>query len=118
LFESGEHFQKNILRQVFLGNPPGQVGANNADNQRIQVVDQFACRDLVTAAQLQHRLGESACDGGGRTSYMAAIELRCTSLDAVRESLRALPARGVHDQGSRVIVAASLACNTTIEFIE
>lgn len=74
--------------------------------------------DLVTAAQLQHRLGESACDGGGRTSYMAAIELRCTSLDAVRESLRALPARGVHDQGSRVIVAASLACNTTIEFIE
>ena len=74
--------------------------------------------DLVTAALLQHRLGESACDAGGRTSYMAAIELRSTGLDAVRESLRALPAKDVHDQGSRVIVAASLACNTTIEFIE
>jgi hypothetical protein len=74
--------------------------------------------DLVTAGLLQHRLGESACDGGGRASYMAAIELRCTSLDAVRTALRALPARGVHDQGSRVIVAAGLACNTTIEFIE
>ncbi|MCA3072037.1 MAG: VOC family protein [Rhodocyclaceae bacterium] len=74
--------------------------------------------DLVTAAQLQHRLGDSACESEGRTSYMAAIELRCTDLDAVRHCLRALPARGVHDQGSRVIVAASLACNTTIEFIE
>ena len=74
--------------------------------------------DLVTAGLLQHRLGESACDAEGRASYMAAIELRCTSLDAVRTALRALPARGVHDQGSRVIVAAGLACNTTIEFIE
>ena len=74
--------------------------------------------DVVTAGLLQHRLGESACDGEGRASYMAAIELRCTSLDAVRTALRALPARGVHDQGSRVIVAAGLACNTTIEFIE
>ena len=74
--------------------------------------------DLITAGLLQHRLGESACDGEGRASYMAAIELRCTSLDAVRTALRALPARGVHDQGSLVIVAAGLACNTTIEFIE
>ncbi|MCE2947136.1 MAG: VOC family protein [Betaproteobacteria bacterium] len=74
--------------------------------------------DLVTAALLQHRLGASACDGEGRASYMAAIELRSTGLDAVRQSLRALPSRDVHDQGSRVIVAASLACNTTIEFIE
>jgi hypothetical protein len=74
--------------------------------------------DLVTAALLQHRFGASACDGEGRASYMAAIELRSTGLDAVRQSLRALPARDVHDQGSRVIVAASLACNTTIEFIE
>lgn len=74
--------------------------------------------ELVSAGLLQHRLGESACDAEGRASYMAAIELRCTSLDAVRTALRALPARGVHDQGSRVIVAAGLACNTTIEFIE
>ncbi len=74
--------------------------------------------ELVTAALLQHRLGGSACEAGGRATYMAAIELRCSSLDAVRRSLRTLPARHVHDQGSRVIVAASLACNTTIEFIE
>jgi len=74
--------------------------------------------DLVTAALLQHRLGPSASDGGGRASYMAAIELRAAGLDAVRQSLRALPARDVHDQGSRVIVAARLACNTTIEFID
>ena len=74
--------------------------------------------DLVTATLLQHRLGASASDGEGRSAYMAAIELRCTGLDAVRQSLRAFPARHVHDQGSRVIVAASLACNTTIEFIE
>jgi hypothetical protein len=74
--------------------------------------------ELVQADALQHRYGAFACDGGGRASFMAALEIRCASLDAVRTALRALPARDVHDQGTRVIVAARLACNTTIEFVE
>ncbi len=74
--------------------------------------------DLVTAGALHHRYGEFACDAGGRDSYMAALEIRCTHLDALREALRALPARDVHDQRNRVTVAARRACNTTLEFIE
>jgi hypothetical protein len=74
--------------------------------------------ELVTADALQHRYGAFAGDAAGRDAWMAALEIRCASLDALRQALRALPARDVHDQGARVIVAARRACNTTIEFIE
>jgi hypothetical protein len=74
--------------------------------------------DLVNADALNHRYGDYACDGSGRDCYMAAIEIRCDSLDAAREALRALPARDVHDQGNRLIAAARIGGNATIEFIE
>jgi len=74
--------------------------------------------ELVTEDALQHRHGTFACEAGGRSTYMAALEIRCSRLDAARHALRTLPARDVHDQGTRVIVAARLACNTTLEFIE
>lgn len=74
--------------------------------------------ELVTAQSLQHRHGAFACEAGGRSTYMAALEIRCSSLATARNALRALPAQDVHDQGTRVIVAARLACNTTLEFIE
>jgi hypothetical protein len=44
---SREHFQKDVLGEVFLGHPAGQVGANDADDQRVEVVDQGTRRGLI-----------------------------------------------------------------------
>ncbi|MBC7779477.1 MAG: VOC family protein [Proteobacteria bacterium] len=74
--------------------------------------------DLVTPEALNRRYGDFATAANGRTSFMAALELRCASLDAARIALRALPARDVHDQGNRLIVAARRGFETTLEFIE
>ena len=74
--------------------------------------------ELVTAEALHHRYGDFAGDAAGRSAWMAGLALRCASLDALRLALRALPARDVHDQGSRVVVAARRATNTLLEFVE
>ena len=40
LVEAIEHLEENFLLEVLLGHPPGQVGADDAGNQRPEVGNQ------------------------------------------------------------------------------
>jgi hypothetical protein len=64
LIEVGEHFQKNILREILLGNPPGQAGTHNADDQRVKMINQLARRHPIplpdtgqAAKQIKRKIG-------------------------------------------------------------
>ena len=92
--------------------------STRSDEGRAELVLGHVRLELITARTLQHRLGEFAPEAGGRSAYMAALELRCTDLAATRAALRAMPPGEVNDQGSRLTVAARRAGNTTLEFID
>ncbi len=49
LVKSGEHLHKHLLGEVFLGDAARQVGAHNADDNGVQMFDQFACSNLIAA---------------------------------------------------------------------
>jgi hypothetical protein len=72
--------------------------------------------DVVTPATLAAEFGDAAPDGGGRDSYMAALEFRTRSLDAVMAAMGNGGVGGVHRQGGRVIVPASSAFGATLAF--
>jgi hypothetical protein len=58
LADTGEHFQKNILRQVFLRHAPRQMRTHNPDDQRVKVVHQRARRRLITLANAFKAAGQ------------------------------------------------------------
>ena len=58
--------------------------------------------------------GDAAADPVGRVDYLAAIELKVSSLGDTAERLRGVP--GVRIGPRRIVVAASAAFNTTLAF--
>ena len=58
--------------------------------------------------------GDAAADPAGRVDYLAAIELKVSSLANTAERLRGVP--GVRIEPRRIVVAASAAFNTTLAF--
>ncbi len=48
LLKPGKHFQKNILRKVFLGDATREMGTHDADNQRVKMIDQLTRGGLIT----------------------------------------------------------------------
>jgi hypothetical protein len=48
LVDSGEHFQKYLLGKVFLRDPAGQMGAGDADDEGVKVLDEVPCRVLIS----------------------------------------------------------------------
>ena len=44
----GKHLHKNLLRQIFLVEPPGQMRPDDFDDQGIQMLDQRAGGVLIT----------------------------------------------------------------------
>jgi len=71
--------------------------------------------EVVTPAVLRHRYGAAAPSGGGRTAWMAALELRTASLAAAAAALRDVA--GVHITAARVTVPAEAAMGVVLVFI-
>ena len=47
LCDAGEHFQENLLCEVFFGHAPRQARPHDANDHRVKVFDQFPRRPLV-----------------------------------------------------------------------
>ena len=58
LVQSGEHFHKNLLCEVFLQHAPGKMRAHDFNDQRVKVIDQFARRRLVALAHPRETGGQ------------------------------------------------------------
>ena len=70
--------------------------------------------ELVPPATIAAEFGDAAAAPAGRSEYLAALELRVSSLAATAERLRAVP--GVRREAMRLVVPAQAACNTTLAF--
>ncbi len=72
--------------------------------------------DVVTPDTLRAEFGDAATDGGGRDSYMAALEFRTRSTDAAWAAMQQGAIPGVHRRDGRVTVPASSAFGATLAF--
>jgi hypothetical protein len=70
--------------------------------------------ELATPAAVAAEFGETAPDAAGRREYLVGIELKVESIAATIERLRGTA--GVRVEGSRVVVPAAAAFNTTLAF--
>jgi catechol 2,3-dioxygenase-like lactoylglutathione lyase family enzyme len=70
--------------------------------------------ELTTPRTIAEEFGDTAADAAGRVEYLAALELKVSSLAATAERLRSVP--GVRIEPRRVLVPAGAAFNTTIAF--
>ena len=71
--------------------------------------------DVVTPAALRSEFGDAAPDGGGRDSFMAALTLRTSSLDAAAAAL-AQGGVAARREADRIVVPAGSAFGATLEF--
>jgi hypothetical protein len=72
--------------------------------------------DIVTPGAFQTEFNDPAADGGGRDSFMAALEFRTRSVDAAWEAMDSGAIRGARRDNGRVIVPAAAACGATLAF--
>ena len=99
-----------LFVRMFGGDAVRQTG----DGCRLLVgLSQF---DVITPAALQREFGDAAPDGAGRAEFMAALTLRTRSLDAVAEALQAGGIAGARRESDRIVVPASAAFGTVLEF--
>ena len=70
--------------------------------------------ELKMPRAIAEEFGEVPADPVGRLDYLAALELRVSSLATTAERLRSVP--GVRIEPRRVVVPASSAFNTTLAF--
>jgi hypothetical protein len=70
--------------------------------------------ELNTPRAISEEFGDAAADSSGRVDYLAAIELKVSSLADTAERLRSVP--GVRIEARRVVVPAGAAFNTTLSF--
>jgi len=73
--------------------------------------------DIVTPTELKRQFGDACPDAAGRTSYMAALSFRTTSLDKAAKSLSDGGIAGVVRESGRIVVPAAQAVNATLEFV-
>jgi hypothetical protein len=70
--------------------------------------------ELNTPRAIAEEFGIAAADPAGRVDYLAALELKVSSLADTAERLRSIP--GVRIEPRRVVVPAGAAFNTTLVF--
>jgi catechol 2,3-dioxygenase-like lactoylglutathione lyase family enzyme len=70
--------------------------------------------ELRMPRTIAEEFGDAAADAAGRIEYLAALELKVSSLAVTAERLRSVP--GVRIGPRRVVVPAGIAFNTTIVF--
>jgi hypothetical protein len=74
--------------------------------------------DIMTEAAFKEQVGKAGPDPMGRSAYMAALTFRTTSLARTARALQEGGIMGTSQFAGRLIVPASQAINTTLEFIE
>ncbi len=74
--------------------------------------------DIMTERALKIEFGKSVPDAEGRPAYMAGLTLRTASLAKAGKALEDGHIMGVTRHGGRIIVPASQAMNSIIEFVE
>lgn len=72
--------------------------------------------DVVTPETLHAEFDDASPDGGGRDSYMAALEFRTRSLDSAWRAMERGGVAGARREKDRVIVPASAAFGATLAF--
>lgn len=70
--------------------------------------------ELTPPHAIVEEFGDAAADPAGRIDYLAALELKVSSLAETAERLRSLP--GIRIEPHRVVVPARTAFNTTLAF--
>ena len=74
--------------------------------------------DVITPEALQRSLGDAAPDGHGRREFMAALTLRAASLRKAADVLERGGIAGMRCEGEKLVVPASSAFGTVLEFRE
>jgi hypothetical protein len=72
--------------------------------------------EVITPEALHAEFGDAAPDGGGRDSYMAALEFRTRSPDAAWQAMQRGGVAGARRDNGRIIVPATAACGATLAF--
>ena len=72
--------------------------------------------DIVTPGEFQAEFNDPSADGGGRDTFMAALEFRTRSVDAAWEAMDSGDVTGARRDHGRVIVPADAACGATLAF--
>lgn len=81
------------------------------------VFDAGAVRvELATPASVAGEFGEAAAEPAGRAEYLAAVELKTSSLAQTAELLAAVA--DVHGEAARIVVPARAAFNAVLAFTE
>lgn len=117
-----------VMRAVIAADDPASLGAlfarmfgpdavrEIADGRRLLVgLSQF---DVITPAGLQREFGDAAPLGDGRAEFMAGLTLRSRSLEAVAKALQAGGILSALRDSGRIVVPASAAFGTVLEFRE
>jgi hypothetical protein len=117
-----------VMRAVIAAQDPASLGRLFARMFGDDAVQEtvHGCRllvglsqfDMVTPTALQRAFGDAAPDGDGRAEFMAALTLRTLSLEAVADALRVGGIAGVRRDSDRIVVPASAAFGTVLEFRE
>ena len=117
-----------VLRAVIAARDPASLGGLFARMFGDGAVQEtvHGCRlliglsqfDVITPAALARAFGDAAPDEQGRAEFMAALTLRTRSLEAVADALRVGGIPGVRRESDRIVVPASAACGTVLEFRE
>jgi catechol 2,3-dioxygenase-like lactoylglutathione lyase family enzyme len=74
--------------------------------------------DIMTEAHFKEQVGKAGPDPQGRKAYMAGLTFRTTSLAKAARALQEGGIMGTTQFAGRLIVPATQAINTTLEFIE
>jgi hypothetical protein len=115
-----------VIRAVIVAGDPSDLGALftrmfGADAIRpieggLTLTVGVARFDVVTPETSRAEFGDAAADGGGRVSFMAALEFRTRSLDAVSQAMERGAIAGVRRDAGRVVVPARAAFGATLAF--
>jgi hypothetical protein len=115
-----------VARAVIAARDPGSLGGlfarmfgsdavcDIADGCRLLIgLSQF---DVITEAALRRAFGDAAPEAQGREEFMAALTLRTRSLEAADQALRQGGVAGVRHGSGHIVVPASAAFGTVLEF--
>jgi hypothetical protein len=117
-----------VMRAVIVAQNPASLGGLFARMFGAEAVREIAegCRllvglsqfEVITPAALHRAFGDAAPDGQGRAEFMAALTLRTRSLEAAADAMREGGIAGVRRDSDRLVVPASAAFGTVLEFRE
>jgi hypothetical protein len=114
-----------VVRAVIAADDPASLGALFATMFGAAAVREaeggctlvagLARFDVLTPDAVAAQFGDAAPDGGGRAEYMAALTLRTLSLEVAGSALDGVA--GVRRDAARILVSATAAFGTALEFV-